>query len=320
MTDATGQRVIVVLGMHRSGTSAMSRVVNLLGAQISSNLLPPQPDNPLGYWEPLELVRLNDRFLSTAGSSWDDIRPLRAGWLNPAARRNEIENAVEFLTEDFSEAPLFSVKDPRLSRSLLIWLAAFKRLGIEPFFVIACRNPLAVCKSLLARNNFSIGYGQLLWLRYMLEAETATRGQRRIIVHYEKLLKDWRCALATILEQMALWRVAPNGHEAKIDNFLDIDEQHHTGSIEALLANDQFSDLTKDTYVAFETATNLDLPLCQERFCELNERLGSIFDACFPPDFDAERYLDLHEDVAKSNIDPAYHYLTWGVKEGRAYK
>lgn len=282
MTDATRRRILTILGMHRSGTSALSRTINLLGAEISSNLLAPQSDNPLGYWEPMALVILNDRFLSAAGSAWDDPRPLEPGWMDPAIRQNEIEQAIDFLAEEFPETPLFTVKDPRLSRLLPIWSAAFTRLEIEPFFIIACRNPLAACASLKARNGFSIDHGEQLWLRYMLEAEAATRGHSRSIVHYEHLLEDWRDALAPALANLALLAGAAGGRETEIDDFLDINEQHHTGSIETLLASNELSDLTKETYIAFKTATDLDVVAWQNKFDEIGRRLDDVFDTVYP--------------------------------------
>lgn len=282
MTTPTRRRAAAIVGMHRSGTSALSRTINLLGAQISSNLLAPQSDNPLGYWEPAELLILNDRFLSAAGSTWDDPRPVEPGWMDPAHRRNEIEQAVGFLKEEFADAPLFTIKDPRLSRLFPIWLAAFTQLGIEPFIIIACRNPLAVCASLKARNDFSIGHGEQLWLRYMLEAEAATRGHDRAVVHYENLLEDWRGALAPALDRLALLAAAPGARDSEIDDFLDSGEQHHAGSMEALLASSEISDLTKEAYIAFKTAIDPDAASWRDKLDAFSQRLDDEFDTVCP--------------------------------------
>jgi hypothetical protein len=65
---------------------------------------------------------------------------------------------------------------------------------------------------------------------------------------------------------VALLAAPPSGREAEIDNFLDNNAQHHTGSIEALQANNQFSDLTKETYIVFKTATDLDAISWQDKF------------------------------------------------------
>jgi hypothetical protein len=192
------------------------------------------------------------------------------------------------LAREFPEAPLFSVKDPRLSRLLPIWSAAFTRLDIEPFIIIACRNPLAVCASLQARDGFSIGHGEQLWLRYMLEAEAATRGHNRIVVHYEHLLEDWRDALAPALAQLASLAAAPSDRETEVNDFLDINEQHHTGSVEALMANREFNDLTKETYIAFKTATDLDTVSLHTKFDEFGRRLEDVFDTVYPQGWSPE--------------------------------
>ena len=73
--DAAKRRVVLILGMHRSGTSAVARVVNLLGAALPKKLLEAAPGNEAGHWEPIELVSLHDRMLAEAGSRWEDFRP-----------------------------------------------------------------------------------------------------------------------------------------------------------------------------------------------------------------------------------------------------
>ena len=57
------RRAIIVLGMHRSGTSALMRVVNLLGVNIGNNLIAPASDNELGFWEHLDVYHANEKLL-----------------------------------------------------------------------------------------------------------------------------------------------------------------------------------------------------------------------------------------------------------------
>jgi len=61
------QDCLIVLGMHRSGTSAMACVVNLLGAEIGGNLLAAVPNNPKGFWEHCEILELNRRLHKEIG-------------------------------------------------------------------------------------------------------------------------------------------------------------------------------------------------------------------------------------------------------------
>lgn len=63
------RRLVIVLGMHRSGTSALSRSLMALGLSLGQSLLDPQPDNPLGYWEDREIVAINEEVLASSGSS-----------------------------------------------------------------------------------------------------------------------------------------------------------------------------------------------------------------------------------------------------------
>ena len=72
---AANRRVALIFGMHRSGTSAVARVVNLLGAALPKKLLEAGPGNEAGHWEPIELMSLHDQMLAEAGSRWDDFRP-----------------------------------------------------------------------------------------------------------------------------------------------------------------------------------------------------------------------------------------------------
>mgnify|MGYP001037718924 FL=1 len=86
------KRALLIFGMHRSGTSAAARVVNLLGAELGNDLVPPGPDNPGGFWEHAEAVRINDDLLHGLGRTWYEMRGMPDGWLDSshaksAARR-----------------------------------------------------------------------------------------------------------------------------------------------------------------------------------------------------------------------------------------
>ena len=79
---ALKNRALIVLGMHRSGTSAFSGVLNLLGVDLGAHLLPASNTNQSGYWEHEEIVAVHDRLLMALGSSWDDPSPLPPNWWN----------------------------------------------------------------------------------------------------------------------------------------------------------------------------------------------------------------------------------------------
>src|SRR3954467_12423515 len=112
------RRAILVLGMHRSGTSALSGVACSLGGSAPNNLLPANFANPSGYWESWPLVQAHDELLASADSSWDDWRELDPRWyVSDAAQRSRIR-LQETIRSEYDHNPLFVVKDPRICRFL----------------------------------------------------------------------------------------------------------------------------------------------------------------------------------------------------------
>ena len=172
--------------MHRSGTSAFARILNLLGAALPKHIMEPTSSNEKGHWEPEKLVNLHDELLSEVGTRWDDLNQLpllESGRL--AHYKSEITRLLE---EEYGDSPMFVVKDPRMCRLMPIWRDVLKQLRIEARFVLPFRNPLEVAQSLRKRNGLPVGHGCLLWLRDVLESEYETRHARRVFVHYQKLL------------------------------------------------------------------------------------------------------------------------------------
>jgi hypothetical protein len=78
-TSGMRRRAILVAGMHRSGTSALTRMVNLLGAALPEDLLPASRGNELGHWEPAKIVELHDKMLESAHSGWDNVFGVQFG-------------------------------------------------------------------------------------------------------------------------------------------------------------------------------------------------------------------------------------------------
>src|SRR5437870_5378082 len=218
---AQARRGLVVAGMHRSGTSAVARVLSLLGADLPRELAEPQPDNAKGYWEPLEIVQLHDQLLEALGSSWDDVGSLAASWIDSPPAQVFAERLGQLVGANFGESPLFVLKDPRICRLIPIWLRILGGIGVEPSFVLPVRNPLEVAESLRAREGFSIAKSLLLWLRHVLDAERDTRARPRAFLSYERLLRDWMGELARASTELELaWPRFADPARAEIESFL----------------------------------------------------------------------------------------------------
>ena len=224
-----GRRALVVCGMHRSGTSAFTRVFSLLGAELPRKLVEPAPDNPRGYWESSAIVELNDRILSSAHSAAIDPFAIAPEWFDSEEALAFHRPARALLEREFGVSPLFVLKDPRISRLLPIWLPALEGIGAESAFVLALRNPLEVAESMRLRNGFSAGKSVMLWLRHLLEAERATRLYRRTFVSFDAFIDDWRSVAEQVARDLELtWPRSCEEAQEEVDAFLSRELRHHS--------------------------------------------------------------------------------------------
>ncbi|HGR5001108.1 TPA: sulfotransferase family protein [Pseudomonas aeruginosa] len=159
-------RVVVILGMHRSGTSVLSAGLEALGVEFGENLIPPRPDNPKGYWEDARLVAFNDRVLSLCGFSSGDVGLSSRRVLGVERFEEIVQQAMALLTELLAGKALLGIKDPRMPRLMPIWQAAFDALGLWVDYVIAARHPLSVAESLAARDHLSREKSLMLWYEH----------------------------------------------------------------------------------------------------------------------------------------------------------
>ena len=215
-----GSTALIVLGMHRSGTSALTGMLHHLGVALGEHLMPATTDNPRGYWEHSDIVRAHERLLGALGSAWDDINPLPLGFEHSEAARAAAPELLALASRDFGGTPLWGLKDPRLCRLMPLWAELLAAEGVGPRYLLALRHPLDVAASLGARDGIGNARAGLLWLGHLLAAERATRGQPRLIVHYEDLVgeRGWRPIADEIAETFGLaW---PEINAAALDAFL----------------------------------------------------------------------------------------------------
>lgn len=230
------RRCILVAGMHRSGTSAFSRLFALAGASLPESLVGPRAGNDLGHWESAPLVALNDATLAAVGASWCDWREI--AWPSDDARRDYIAKLTGVIRADYADEPLITAKDPRQCRFVGEFLEAAAAEGIDVRVVIPIRNPLEVCGSLAKRDQMDIADAALLWLRYTLEAEKASRGVPRAVVLYERLLSDWRREFEAMSTAIGMtWPVDADAMETDVAAFLDPGQRHHAAGRDDLAAD-----------------------------------------------------------------------------------
>ncbi|MGV8921324.1 MAG: glycosyltransferase [Pseudomonas sp.] len=199
-----------------------------LGAELGEELLPATEDNPKGFFENIKVVSAQEQLFTSLGRYWHDPRPLPKDWrdsMASAEAREALEKVVRGLT---ANARVVAIKDPRSSRIAPLWRDVSQATGVRLVAVVMVRHPLEVAESLRRRDNFSVVRANLLWMRYILDAERDTRGWPRLFIAYDHLLKDWRAEAERIEASLALplSRIKRNA-EGGLDVFLDSSLRNH---------------------------------------------------------------------------------------------
>ncbi len=184
------RHVLFVLGMHRSGTSALTGALAKFGAHPGHSLMPATADNPEGYWEDAPLVGLDDALLRTLGLRWDSLPPPPSGWRTLPIVRRFAADAARVVAEEWGPARFAVVKDPRLCRLLPLWVDAFTAAGFDASCVLMARRPQEVAASLARRDQFAPEKSLALWCAHLVEAERDSRGLPRTFVAYDRLLAE----------------------------------------------------------------------------------------------------------------------------------
>ncbi|MDT5214741.1 MAG: hypothetical protein QOK18_2980 [Mycobacterium sp.] len=220
--DAIARPVILfVLGMGRSGTSALTRVLSLCGATLPSGMMGADAGNPRGYWEPRAALQLNEKFLYGHGSTYFDptLRLQADGALSNEEKASFVAKIGAYL-HTLPAAPVVLIKDLHVSVLSGMWFEATRRAGFDIAAVIAVRHPQEVSASLskLMRRD-SPELSGALWLKYNLLAERATRHLPRVFVEYANFLDDWRREVKRISNVLPIDLDAGDG--VAVEEFLE---------------------------------------------------------------------------------------------------
>lgn len=245
---------VLVLGMHRSGTSMTAGILSKLGCDSAANLMPANFANESGYFESHPIAAFNDRLLASSGSSWNDFQKVPSGWFSSPHAVSALSEASELLDQEFGASALFVLKDPRMCRLMPFWRDVFEVRGIRPLILHVHRSPLAVAASLGKRDELPWEYCFLMWLRNVLEAEHETRGLTRHFVSYENLLANWGRETSRAAEAFGFdWPRLTDTVAGEISGFTTRDLRHHDHRPEEVVENPALSEWLRDTFAIHES-------------------------------------------------------------------
>jgi len=203
--------IILVAGMHRSGTSALTRAINLAGVPLPSNLMPPSTtENADGFWESVDLMRIHDAMLQSLRSGWNDPREIPGDWFSGSAGADARRALTGWIEAEMRGKDTLLVKDPRVCRLLPLWQIVCGAMGIETYTVIPFRNPIEVARSLKARDGFAEMNSFFLWLRHVLDAERFSRGRARSFCSFDQLMNDGLGTVRRIASELRLTFPTPD--------------------------------------------------------------------------------------------------------------
>jgi hypothetical protein len=277
------QPLIVVLGMHRSGTSVLTRGLKVLDVALGENLMPEhEPTNPKGFFEDIDVNELNEELLCHLGLKWDSLCDLTSIDIQSLDLQDLSQRAKNLLTDKMKEATgVFAVKNPRLCILLPFWMPLFEELNLDVSYIIAHRHPTSVAHSLQKRDSFTLQKGYILWYRHMLSSLRETESQKRIVVSYDSLLENPESELKRISVFLKKdFDISSNSLNEYKEEFLDLSLRHN-------VQQDNLSDL---------------FPHLTPSISELQEELVLLGKA--NPDAPSEsKLLSYYEGSKKKNIE-----------------
>lgn len=246
------QRVIVVLGAGRSGTSTITRGLQALGVELGDQLRPGGGKNPLGFFEDEGLLKLNKRLRNTLGLRADSVSLIQPSQWQTSAVQVLQQEAQETIRRRFGHYSLWGYKFAGTLRMLPFWRTVFQALDVDVRYVMAVRNPISVARS-RAQLNPRRGMQEksdLEWLVNVVPYFREVRERPFVVVDYDLVMTDAVTQLERIATTLELPLTATT--KARVQEyakqFLNSNLRHSLFTEEDLASNTQVNGLTRDAY------------------------------------------------------------------------
>ena len=220
---------LIILGMHRSGTSLLTGLLSQVGVKMGRSLYAPQIGvNEKGFWEHEDIVDTHDELLLSLNSQWDDLLPLGEKWWKTDVVKPFSKRLTRLVERDFRDAPVWALKDPRMCRLLPAWIPILEAGKVKATFICMNRNPFEVAGSLQKRDHFSREKALVLWLLHSLSAELFSRGLPRVFIDFDQVVTNPVGVLSKIEQEAALvFPIPVNEAKKKIQEFVSPGLRHH---------------------------------------------------------------------------------------------
>ena len=283
--------IVVVLGMHRSGTSLCSHILSIMGVDMVTEVRP-AIDNPNGHWERWDIVALHDRLLDHFNRSYfgpyHDFPLPTAWWADPFVRQVENE-FVELISGQLANVDVFGFKDPRTAKFIPMWNRIFRRLNLRPHYVLCIRNFADIGRSLEAREGLPRSVGELRSLLYVADILNSIVQAPSCIVRYETWFSDPAENMNALLEAVpGRPFLPPDLMMSTIQKIIDPALNHGSRQGRSF-SNALVESCYNQIDMALETGSRMDdLSMLLRRIDWLRDGLADVVEVILKP-FEAER-------------------------------
>lgn len=188
--------------MHRSGTSAFTKLISEFGFDLGTRILGADYSNPKGHFENLAIQDFNEQVMKSKRVSWESLNTLRFDSNELGCAIKNLKNLI--VSELYSKNSIV-IKDPRIPFLQEIWIKTLKELQeVNVQFLCVFRNPNAVSDSLYKRNGLTDLYSYLLWLRSNINIIKMSYSFESCFVHYDDLFYDFEKVIKSIERNLNL--------------------------------------------------------------------------------------------------------------------
>lgn len=252
------KQIVIILGMHRSGTSVVARITQSLGYELGNRLIEPNGENPKGFFENQEIVSFNDRLLRHISLSWDSLGFIWEENFEKELFKDLFFEANDILSENFSNSSFWAIKDPRLCILLPFWQRVIHHFySCEISYLLCLRNPLESYLSQKERNitdpSFHIiGSEQdaflLMWYTYIRKAISSIDSDFCLCVSYENVILNPLMEFERVARFLG---ACPNDDVGRAleKDFIEKKLRHHNATTEDFIEGTQNQTFVSNLYL-----------------------------------------------------------------------
>ncbi|MEI6337473.1 MAG: hypothetical protein WCQ57_02680 [Verrucomicrobiota bacterium] len=302
-------KIIIVLGMHRAGTSAITRSLQVLGARLGDQFCDPQEDNPKGFWEDKDLMDLNVEMFDSLGMAWNRLTPITKEEVATLMERGFLEKAHGFLNKKLGRGGIVALKHPGTAKIFPFWKEAFARCECEVNYLLTVRHPLSVAKSLARRDGIQKCYGTLMWLAHVIPSLSVPKGSRALVTDYDLFMSNPTSELGRIAHCFQL-EVKPGELKSYLDEFLDSGLRHSSFVLSDLETDPDLPSLVSEVYRGLRDLASDRVRLEDSKSVDMIHRWAAEFEG-FHPFLKFIETITAERDHQAILLDNATREIAW---------